>query len=51
MPQMAPMNWMFLYMLFTIILMLLTINNYFFYMYKPKTNLITKKTKMINWKW
>nr|ANJ70545.1 ATP synthase F0 subunit 8 [Liopterus haemorrhoidalis] len=52
MPQMAPMNWLFLYFLFSLIFMLFNFMNYYMFMIKNKTNNLQnfiKKT--LNWKW
>nr|WGO57499.1 ATP synthase F0 subunit 8 [Perisphaerus sp. 2 ZQW-2023b] len=51
MPQMMPLSWLTLYMLFIITMLMFSITNYFLYINKPKNykkNMITKK---INWKW
>nr|AML26759.1 ATP synthase F0 subunit 8 [Scarabaeidae sp. BMNH 1274750] len=51
MPQMAPLNWLMLFIFFCSIFMIFNIMNYFMFNYKIKTTL-TKKTKnLINWKW
>nr|AND96671.1 ATP synthase F0 subunit 8 [Eurysternus caribaeus] len=50
MPQMAPINWLSLYILFCLIFILFNILNYFMFNYKIKTY-TPKKMKKINWKW
>nr|ALO77459.1 ATP synthase F0 subunit 8 [Gyrinidae sp. GENSP01] len=53
MPQMAPMNWLFLYMLFTAIFFMFNFMNYYIFIINNKTNNSTNKniTKFMNWKW
>nr|AXS65833.1 ATP synthase F0 subunit 8 [Curculionoidea sp. 29 KM-2017] len=51
MPQMAPMNWLMLFIYFLILLMLLTSMNYYFYLYYPKKFINMKKNIITNWKW
>nr|AZA05026.1 ATP synthase F0 subunit 8 [Anthrenus verbasci]QOW08060.1 ATP synthase F0 subunit 8 [Attagenus unicolor japonicus]UZT67666.1 ATP synthase F0 subunit 8 [Attagenus unicolor japonicus] len=51
MPQMAPMNWVTLFIMFSIILLMVNSINYFSFFKAPKT---TQKNKLItktNWKW
>nr|WKU83776.1 ATP synthase F0 subunit 8 [Aristosyrphus sp.] len=53
MPQMFPMNWLFLFMIFSLTLIMFSIMNYFNYMpyiSKKQLNLIFLK-KTMNWKW
>nr|AML26428.1 ATP synthase F0 subunit 8 [Staphylinidae sp. BMNH 1274642] len=52
MPQMSPLNWMSLFITFTIIFIMFNVMNYFSFKYQP----IKKKTTnlnsiKINWKW
>nr|ALO77399.1 ATP synthase F0 subunit 8 [Agonum muelleri] len=54
MPQMAPMNWLFLYLMFTLIFFLFNFLNY--YMFLAKNNNDNMKNnnyikKILNWKW
>nr|QTZ19010.1 ATP synthase F0 subunit 8 [Mycomya sp. WQY006] len=54
MPQMAPINWLSLFIMFTIVYLLFCILNYYNYFltYPLKTNKInTSKKKFLNWKW
>uniref|UniRef100_UPI0030E07679 ATP synthase F0 subunit 8 n=1 Tax=Monochamus guttulatus TaxID=2079363 RepID=UPI0030E07679 len=51
MPQMAPLNWLMLFMFFILIFLLFNIMNYYSYNYNIK---ISKKSKYLltyNWKW
>nr|WLG71237.1 ATP synthase F0 subunit 8 [Rhithrodytes pantaleonii] len=52
MPQMAPMNWLILYILFSMIFLIFNFMNYYSFLISKKTN---KKNfymkKMLNWKW
>nr|QHR79549.1 ATP synthase F0 subunit 8 [Necrobia ruficollis] len=52
MPQMSPMNWILLFVMFGVIFLIINSNNYFMVKYSF-TYIITKtllKNK-INWKW
>nr|QLY90334.1 ATP synthase F0 subunit 8 [Pollenia rudis] len=53
MPQMAPIGWLSLFIIFSITFMIFNMMNYFSYFpFMPKSNLISKKeTLSINWKW
>nr|YP_010625950.1 ATP synthase F0 subunit 8 [Sininocellia chikun]WBK02696.1 ATP synthase F0 subunit 8 [Sininocellia chikun] len=52
MPQMAPMNWFFLYVLFIIIFILFMTKNYYFLMNNFKSmNYLSKKFNKNSWKW
>nr|YP_010710213.1 ATP synthase F0 subunit 8 [Dyscolus oreas]WCS91654.1 ATP synthase F0 subunit 8 [Dyscolus oreas]WCS91667.1 ATP synthase F0 subunit 8 [Dyscolus oreas] len=53
MPQMAPMNWLFLYLMFTFIFFLFNFLNYYMFLIKNiKGNLNNNFTKkFLNWKW
>nr|AOY39152.1 ATP synthase F0 subunit 8 [Meropathus sp. BMNH 675618] len=52
MPQMAPMNWILLFMYFTMIFLLFNSMNYFSFKYTNNLNLIPMKKLMnFNWKW
>nr|QWB85771.1 ATP synthase F0 subunit 8 [Phlyctenosis sp. N135] len=51
MPQMAPINWLILMMMFTTIFVIFNVINYFTFSYKIKMK-STEKTKVkVNWKW
>nr|YP_009727908.1 ATP synthase F0 subunit 8 [Notonecta montandoni]QHZ87283.1 ATP synthase F0 subunit 8 [Notonecta montandoni] len=52
MPQMSPMWWTTLFMLFLLSFLLVMMIMYFNKEYKPLSMEITKKEmKMLNWKW
>nr|AYW52227.1 ATP synthase F0 subunit 8 [Elateridae sp. 2 ACP-2013] len=51
MPQMAPLSWMNLFILFIMTFMILNTLNYFSFMYNNKSLKSTMKIKTINWKW
>nr|YP_004940578.1 ATP synthase F0 subunit 8 [Carabus mirabilissimus mirabilissimus]YP_009737802.1 ATP synthase F0 subunit 8 [Carabus changeonleei]ACT36234.1 ATP synthase F0 subunit 8 [Carabus mirabilissimus mirabilissimus]QHW07537.1 ATP synthase F0 subunit 8 [Carabus changeonleei]WNS64151.1 ATP synthase F0 subunit 8 [Carabus leechi yooni] len=54
MPQMAPMNWLFLYFLFTIIFLMFNFLNYYLYLVKNTSNYKSQynfNKKILNWKW
>nr|AOY39542.1 ATP synthase F0 subunit 8 [Scolytinae sp. BMNH 1040075] len=51
MPQMAPISWVTLYIMFTIIFMMTCIMNYFIIIYTPVTTNTSKKEKTFSWKW
>nr|UAM92167.1 ATP synthase F0 subunit 8 [Deleaster bactrianus] len=51
MPQMAPLNWMSLFVLFIMIFMMLNLMNYFSFTYQMKQSKFLKKSSQYNWKW
>nr|YP_009185895.1 ATP synthase F0 subunit 8 [Olophrum piceum]ALO70802.1 ATP synthase F0 subunit 8 [Olophrum piceum] len=51
MPQMAPMNWLMLFIMFTMIFLLFNSLNYFSFKYNMNNNIFKKKTYKMNWKW
>nr|ALO71215.1 ATP synthase F0 subunit 8 [Thinonoma atra] len=51
MPQMAPMNWLVLFLMFIIAFMIFNSLNYFCFLYKPKNFTVMKTHSQINWKW
>nr|AEP27537.1 ATP synthase F0 subunit 8 [Larinus turbinatus] len=51
MPQMAPLNWLSMYMLFSMLFLISVIMNYYSFLYTPKIKTSKIKTKTINWKW
>nr|QRV62653.1 ATP synthase F0 subunit 8 [Stictonectes samai] len=52
MPQMAPMNWLILYILFSIILIMFNLMNYYIFIIEMKTLKTSSfMKKMLNWKW
>nr|YP_009485885.1 ATP synthase F0 subunit 8 [Paroster mesosturtensis]AVZ66463.1 ATP synthase F0 subunit 8 [Paroster mesosturtensis] len=52
MPQMAPMNWLFLYLFFSMMFILFNFMNFYIFLIK-KNDLMIKSMpmKFMNWKW
>nr|YP_009691890.1 ATP synthase F0 subunit 8 [Pterolophia sp. ZJY-2019]QEG58696.1 ATP synthase F0 subunit 8 [Pterolophia sp. ZJY-2019] len=51
MPQMAPLNWLTLFIFFIFLFMIFNIKNYYIIFYTPKVSLTKKKLLKFNWKW
>nr|YP_010155422.1 ATP synthase F0 subunit 8 [Dicraeus orientalis]QQX44915.1 ATP synthase F0 subunit 8 [Dicraeus orientalis] len=53
MPQMAPINWLFLFIMFSVIFLLFNVMNYYSILpSSPKLNEKNElKTNSLNWKW
>nr|AYU71310.1 ATP synthase F0 subunit 8 [Agrilinae sp. 1 ACP-2013] len=52
MPQMAPMSWLTLFMIFSITFMIFSALNYYSVLYQPFIKKVKKTlTKKIDWKW
>nr|YP_010414548.1 ATP synthase F0 subunit 8 [Austrogymnocnemia maculata]URT60714.1 ATP synthase F0 subunit 8 [Austrogymnocnemia maculata] len=52
MPQMSPLSWWLLFIYFILLLAVFSIVNYYIFFYTPqKQDLISLKTKSMNWKW
>nr|APX39787.1 ATP synthase F0 subunit 8 [Pachybrachis sp. ReAss_5] len=51
MPQMAPINWLSLFMTFIIALLIFSAMNYFATIYTPETSTKSKNDLSISWKW
>nr|YP_010464226.1 ATP synthase F0 subunit 8 [Strongylium pinfaense]UUL71603.1 ATP synthase F0 subunit 8 [Strongylium pinfaense] len=51
MPQMAPLSWLSLMMLFITILVMFNVTNFFSFPYQIKQTPAKIKTPQINWKW
>nr|YP_010507425.1 ATP synthase F0 subunit 8 [Distenia punctulatoides]UXG19093.1 ATP synthase F0 subunit 8 [Distenia punctulatoides] len=51
MPQMAPLNWLSLFLLFIMIFILFNIWNFFSFKYIPTKTSLESKTLKFNWKW
>nr|UFZ13924.1 ATP synthase F0 subunit 8 [Protochauliodes sp.] len=52
MPQMAPINWLFLFMFFSMMLIIFNIMNYFLINPQISTNFYKNiKINSMNWKW
>nr|AXS65232.1 ATP synthase F0 subunit 8 [Curculionoidea sp. 18 KM-2017] len=51
MPQMAPLNWMSLYLFFILLYIMMMIMNYYIFLYFPSPMKIIKMNKNYSWKW
>nr|YP_010946599.1 ATP synthase F0 subunit 8 [Margattea spinosa]WGO57317.1 ATP synthase F0 subunit 8 [Margattea spinosa] len=51
MPQMMPLNWLFLFMLFMLTLLMFNILNYFQPVPTPLSTMLHMKTTVYMWKW
>nr|YP_010166611.1 ATP synthase F0 subunit 8 [Hydroporus planus]ANJ70247.1 ATP synthase F0 subunit 8 [Hydroporus planus]QRV62702.1 ATP synthase F0 subunit 8 [Hydroporus planus] len=52
MPQMAPMNWLILYIFFSMTFIMFNFLNYYLFLINKKNNNINKLLKKsFNWKW
>nr|AXS65266.1 ATP synthase F0 subunit 8 [Cucujoidea sp. 37 KM-2017] len=51
MPQMAPLNWLTLMILFTIVILMINCFNFFMKSYNPTKKSSEKTSTLINWKW
>nr|QNG56174.1 ATP synthase F0 subunit 8 [Cucujus sp. MJ-2020] len=51
MPQMAPLNWLSLYIFFIMIFILFNCINYYNFTYSIKSFKIKKSSISTNWKW
>nr|YP_010730247.1 ATP synthase F0 subunit 8 [Blepharipa latigena]WEG23062.1 ATP synthase F0 subunit 8 [Blepharipa latigena] len=54
MPQMAPINWLSLFIIFIITFLIFNMMNYYLFIpILPKSNLMNNNMKMnsLNWKW
>nr|YP_010131256.1 ATP synthase F0 subunit 8 [Pantala flavescens]QPQ74963.1 ATP synthase F0 subunit 8 [Pantala flavescens]QPZ75904.1 ATP synthase F0 subunit 8 [Pantala flavescens]UPX00823.1 ATP synthase F0 subunit 8 [Pantala flavescens] len=53
MPQMAPMSWVLLFIFFSIMLLVINVNNYYLFSPLLKTSVSSKSIslKTSNWKW
>nr|WIL79800.1 ATP synthase F0 subunit 8 [Neohydnus sinensis] len=51
MPQMSPLNWVSLFISFSLIFLMINANNYFFIMNNPSIQKNTLNLKKNNWKW
>nr|AXS64991.1 ATP synthase F0 subunit 8 [Cerambycidae sp. 2 KM-2017] len=51
MPQMAPLNWLILFIYFTMIFLLFNVINYYSFLYKVKSIKKSSKNTPFNWKW
>nr|YP_010265773.1 ATP synthase F0 subunit 8 [Coquillettidia nigricans]UIS24527.1 ATP synthase subunit 8 [Coquillettidia nigricans] len=54
MPQMAPISWLIMFIIFSITMVIFNIKNYYCFFYnssKIMNSNITYKTKIMNWQW
>nr|AML26571.1 ATP synthase F0 subunit 8 [Staphylinidae sp. BMNH 1274705] len=51
MPQMAPLNWLMLFIMFIMSFMLFNYINYYMFIYTPKSFKSKLNLKQMNWKW
>nr|AYW52184.1 ATP synthase F0 subunit 8 [Lamiinae sp. 1 ACP-2013] len=51
MPQMAPLNWLTLFLFFIMMFLFYNIYNYFNFNYSTKKIKFMKKSLLYNWKW
>nr|YP_010277853.1 ATP synthase F0 subunit 8 [Turanoclytus namaganensis]UHY95168.1 ATP synthase F0 subunit 8 [Turanoclytus namaganensis] len=51
MPQMAPLNWLILFLFFTALFLIFNVMNFYSFLYLPKKKKSMKKTMQFNWKW
>nr|YP_010121893.1 ATP synthase F0 subunit 8 [Necrodes littoralis]QRF92669.1 ATP synthase F0 subunit 8 [Necrodes littoralis] len=51
MPQMAPMNWLILFIMFMMIFLMFNSMNYFSFKYPTKKSSSDKNLFKLNWKW
>ncbi|YP_009437732.1 ATP synthase F0 subunit 8 (mitochondrion) [Aethina tumida] len=51
MPQMAPLNWLMLFIYFIIIFLMFNVMNYYSFLYKIKSSDIKKNKISYSWKW
>nr|QWB85886.1 ATP synthase F0 subunit 8 [Sachalinobia koltzei] len=51
MPQMAPLNWLTLFLFFSMIFFMYNSLNYFMFNYNSNKKSIFKKKILFNWKW
>nr|YP_010926079.1 ATP synthase F0 subunit 8 [Agrilus zanthoxylumi]WKF51808.1 ATP synthase F0 subunit 8 [Agrilus zanthoxylumi] len=51
MPQMAPMSWLILFLIFSLMLLIFNMLNYYNFNYSPMKTSFKNFKKKINWKW
>nr|AXS65140.1 ATP synthase F0 subunit 8 [Cucujoidea sp. 21 KM-2017] len=51
MPQMSPLSWLLLFMIFSFTFLMFNIINYYSFLYNIKKSSKSKKKTLINWKW
>nr|UFR82867.1 ATP synthase F0 subunit 8 [Jumnos ruckeri] len=51
MPQMSPLSWLLLFIIFCITFIMFNILNYYCFLYPVKYSSFKAQPKKINWKW
>nr|AXS65211.1 ATP synthase F0 subunit 8 [Chrysomeloidea sp. 4 KM-2017] len=51
MPQMAPINWLILFIFFSMIILIFSTINYFFFSKVPPSIMKSSKKMKFNWMW
>nr|YP_010631650.1 ATP synthase F0 subunit 8 [Propomacrus bimucronatus]AFQ62299.1 ATP synthase F0 subunit 8 [Cheironitis sp. MJTNT-2012]WBP61428.1 ATP synthase F0 subunit 8 [Propomacrus bimucronatus] len=51
MPQMSPLSWLLLFIMFLIAFLIFNVLNYFSFLYPVKSKATFTKKHKINWKW
>nr|QWB85641.1 ATP synthase F0 subunit 8 [Tragosoma depsarium] len=51
MPQMAPLNWLTLFVYFSFILIIFNVMNFFSFNYSIEKSKLFKVKSLFNWKW
>nr|AXS66409.1 ATP synthase F0 subunit 8 [Chrysomeloidea sp. 2 KM-2017] len=51
MPQMAPLNWLILFLFFSLVFIVFNTVNYYSFLYSTKSEKSKKKILKLNWKW
>nr|QUB07088.1 ATP synthase F0 subunit 8 [Chlamisus sp. N29] len=51
MPQMAPLNWLMMFLCFSLILLMFNSMNYFIFSLVPEKSMMNKKEKITTWLW
>nr|ASL24539.1 ATP synthase F0 subunit 8 [Semanotus bifasciatus] len=51
MPQMAPLNWLTLFIYFSLVMLMFNSINYYSFLYEIKSKTSKEKKMSYNWKW
>nr|QNG56356.1 ATP synthase F0 subunit 8 [Phalacridae gen. sp. MJ-2020] len=51
MPQMAPLSWLLMFIIFSMIFIMFNIMNYYIFLYPTKEKKLNKKMINLIWKW
>nr|YP_009701197.1 ATP synthase F0 subunit 8 [Idgia oculata]QEQ14403.1 ATP synthase F0 subunit 8 [Idgia oculata] len=51
MPQMSPLNWTMLFLMFTMIFLVINLINFYLFNYKSQNFSLKSKKMITNWKW